>query len=88
LGKTDVRVLKIRAFRESVKKPTNLSNLANWSNLNLRKPQDFANLMIRLIYKETFLVDRLLRVTEEKFVREGGFRENLFKKRREFKKGK
>jgi four helix bundle suffix protein len=44
--------------------------------------------MICLIYKETFLVDRLLRVTEEKFVREGGFRENLFKKRREFKKGK
>ena len=86
--KTDARVLKVRAFRESIEKPTNLSNLANWSNLNLRKPEDFANLMICLIYKETFLVDRLLRATEENFVREGGFRENLFKKRREFKKGK
>jgi len=56
--------------------------------LNLGKEEDFANLMICLIYKETFLVDQLLRVTEEKFVPEGGFRENLFKKRREFKKGK
>jgi len=85
--KTDARVLKIRAFRESVEKPTNLSNLANWFNLDLRKPQDFANLMVCLIYKETFLVDRFLRVMEEKFVHDGGFRENLFKKRREFKKG-
>ena len=30
--KNDPRVMRIRAFRESVEVPTNLSNLANWGN--------------------------------------------------------
>ncbi|MCL5091184.1 MAG: four helix bundle suffix domain-containing protein [Patescibacteria group bacterium] len=83
-SKNDPRVLKIRAFRETVGKETNLTNLANWANLDLKNPEDFANLMICLIYKETFLLDQLLRAQEEKFVKEGGFRENLFKRRREY----
>lgn len=82
--KDDPRVLKIRAFRESVGQETNLTNLANWANLDLNDPEDFANLMICLIYKETFLLDQLLRAQEEKFIKEGGFRENLFRKRREY----
>lgn len=82
--KNDPRVLKIRAFRESVQIPTNLTNLSNWSNLSLDNSQQFANFMLCLLYKETFLLDQLLRAQEKKFVEEGGFRENLFKKRREF----
>jgi four helix bundle suffix protein len=78
--------LKIRAFRETTDKETNLANLSNWANLSLEKPEGFANLMICLIYKETFLLDQLLRAQEKKFVEEGGFRENLFRKRREFLK--
>lgn len=83
--KNDPRVLKIRSFRESVENPTNLTNLANWANLDLSRGEDFANLMICLIYKQTYLLDQLLRSQEEKFVKEGGFRENLFRKRREYK---
>lgn len=83
--KNDPRVLKIRAFRETVGQPTNLTNLSNLTNLNLGKGEDFANLMICLIYKQTYLLDQLLRAQEEKFIKEGGFRENLFKKRREFR---
>jgi len=82
--KDDPRVLEIRAFREVVGEETNLTNLANWANLDLNNPEEFANLMICLIYKQTFLLDQLLRAQEGKFVKEGGFRENLFKKRREY----
>lgn len=83
--KNGPKSLRIRAYRESTANLTNLSNLANWSNLSLQKEEDFANLLICLIFKENFLLDQLLRSLEEKFVREGGFRENLFKKRREYK---
>jgi len=85
-GKDDKRVLKIRAFREEIGRETSLTDLANWANLNLDDPKEFANLMICLIYKESFLLDQLLRAQEKKFVEEGGFRENLFKKRKEFLK--
>lgn len=83
-SKDDPRTLRIRQHKESVDSPTNLSNLANWSNLDFRIPENFANLMICLIYKENYLLDQLLRAQENKFIREGGFRENLFKKRRSY----
>lgn len=83
--KDDPRVLRIRAFRESIETPTNLANLANWTNLDFENPENFANLMICLCYKQGYLIDQFLRAKQEKFVKEGGFRENLFKKRREFK---
>jgi four helix bundle suffix protein len=47
--------------------------------------EEIANLMICLIYKETYLLDQLLRAQEQKFIKDGGFRENLFKKRREYR---
>ena len=83
--KTDPRVLRIRAFREDVEKPTNLSNLANWTNLDFTNAENFANLMITLCQKQGYLMDQLLRSKERKFVEGGGFRENLFKKRRDYK---
>jgi len=83
--KDDPRVLCIRAFRESIEKPTNLSNLTNWTNLDFNKPENFANLMICLCFKQGYLMDQFLRSKQKKFIQEGGFRENLFKKRKEFK---
>lgn len=83
--KDDPKVLRIRAFRENIDVPTNLSNLANWTNLDFDNAENFANLMICLCYKQGYLMDQFLRAKQEKFVKEGGFRENLFKKRREFK---
>lgn len=84
-GKDDPRVMRIRTFRESIETPTNLSNLTNWTNLSFNDPENFANLMICLCYKQGYLLDQFLRVKQEKFVKKGGFRENLFRKRREFK---
>jgi four helix bundle suffix protein len=84
--KDDPRVLRIRALKENLEKTTDLTNLSNWTNLDFREAENFANLMISLIYKQSYLLDQLLRSLEGKFVREGGFRENLFRKRREFLK--
>jgi len=52
----------------------------------IENPETAANAMICLINQTNQLLDQKLRWTEEKFVQEGGFRENLFKKRLEFKK--
>jgi len=84
-GKNDSRILRIRAFRELIGKPTNLSNLANWTSLDFNKPENFANLMVCLCFKQGYLMDQFLRSKQKKFIQEGGFRENLFKKRKEFK---
>lgn len=46
-----------------------------------------ANAMICLINQTNQLLDQKLRWMEEQFVKEGGFRENLFKKRIEYRKG-
>ncbi len=85
-NKDDSRALRIRTFREIIDVPTNLSNLANWTNLDFINPENFANLMLTLCMKQGFLLDQFLRFKEKRFVEKGGFRENLFKKRAEYKK--
>jgi len=84
--KEDPRVSYIRSTRET-------PNLPNWANLAnspygkyLNNPEDFANLMVVLLYKENYLLDQLNRSLEDKFVREGGYTENLFKRRLEQRK--
>jgi len=47
-----------------------------------------ANAMICLINQTNRLLDQKLRWLEEQFVREGGFRENLFRKRVEYRNAK
>lgn len=53
----------------------------------IQNPENAANAMICLINQTNGLMDQKLRWLEEKFVNEGGFRENLFKKRMDRKKG-
>ena len=50
----------------------------------ISNPEAAANAMICLINQTNQLLDQKLRWTEEQFVKEGGFRENLFKKRTQF----
>lgn len=80
--KDDPGVLKIRSFKENVSKGTTLEDLSKWTGLDFNDPENLANLMICLCYKQGYLLDQLLRSKEMKFIKEGGFRENLFKKRR------
>jgi len=80
--KDDQRVLEIRQMRIGMNgtNETNLVNEANWSFWT-NEPERFANLMITLISKENYLLDQMVRSLEEKFVKQGGYSENLTKKR-------
>jgi four helix bundle suffix protein len=49
-------------------------------------PEQAANCMVCLINQTNNLLDQKLRWIEEQFVKEGGFRENLFKKRMEYRR--
>lgn len=86
--KEDTRVLKIRRMR-IFPNESNESNKSNSTNLAygayLTNGEYFANLMVTLCFKEGYLLDQLVRSQQEKFVKTGGFRENLFKKRIEYK---
>jgi len=52
----------------------------------LSSPETAANAMVCLINQTNQLLDQKLRWIEEKFVKEGGFRENLLKKRLEYRR--
>lgn len=47
----------------------------------LKNPEEAANCLICLIHQANFLLDRQLQVLEKAFIQEGGYSENLFKKR-------
>ena len=49
-------------------------------------PRKAANAMVCLINQTNRLLDQKLRWLEDQFVKEGGFRENLFRKRMEYKR--
>src|SRR3989344_3726643 len=80
--KNDPRVLVIRQTRDLPYK-TYRSYTTYVSYMDTSKR--FSNLMITLLHKESYLLDRLMKSTEQRFLREGGFRENLFRKRVEYK---
>lgn len=87
-SKGDPRLAPVRALRITL----NESNLPNWSHETnfpwsnwTNNPGHFANLMVTLISKENYLLDQMLRSLEQKFIKEGGYTENLAKKRREFR---
>ena len=86
--KDDPRVIRVRSFKEIIEKETTLEDFAKGTGLDLNNPENFANLMICLCYKQEYLMDNYLRANQAKFVNEGGFRENLFKKRIKTKLGK
>lgn len=72
--KFDPRVLEIRNDK------SNSTNLSYWTKLT-NFPDSFCNLVITLLHRENYLLDQLIRSLEQKFINEGGYSENLFKKR-------
>lgn len=51
-------------------------------------PELAANLLVMLCQRTTYLLDKQIESLKQKFIREGGFRENLFQKRLAYKKKK
>ena len=62
-------------------------NYKSYNNykIYISSPETAANAMTCLINQTNALLDQKLRWLQEKFIKEGGFRENLFKKRMEEK---
>lgn len=77
---------KVRVFRgfRAVWKSPNIPNTPNLPN----DPEEAANMLLTFCQMETFLLKRQIDALTEKFVKEGGFRENLFKKRIAYKNKK
>jgi len=77
----------VNPFSKNESHESNESNKPNLTYMSyLTNREIFANLMVTLCFKEGYLLDQLVRSQQEKFVKTGGFRENLFKKRTEYKK--
>lgn len=79
--KSDPKVRGFRAFR-AVWIKSNIPNTPNLPN----DPEEAANMLLTFCQMETFLLTRQIDALTEKFVKEGGFRENLFKKRMNYKR--
>ena len=79
--KDDPRVRKFRGFRAVWISP-NTPNTPNLPN----NPEIAANMLLTFCQMQTFLLSKQITALTDKFVREGGFRENLFKKRLEEKR--
>lgn len=75
---------RVRVFREFRVKWINPNSLNTPKLPN--DPTEAANLLITLISLTTFLLSRQIKVLEQKFIAEGGYRENLFRKRMNFRR--
>ncbi len=81
------KVKELGEVWEILKKTPTLPDIPNFPDL----PNNLSmtvNLMITLINQAIYLQKKLEQSLEEKFVKQGGFRENLFKKRLEYRSGK
>ncbi|OGD63004.1 hypothetical protein A2160_05110 [Candidatus Beckwithbacteria bacterium RBG_13_42_9] len=77
---------RITVFRKKAFFLSHLSNLSHLGSLKEKPilPQSMetaANFLLTLCHQATFLLDRQIKKAEEIFVNEGGYTENLFKKR-------
>mgnify|MGYP001599530553 CR=1 FL=1 len=81
--KNDQRIRVFRAFRAVWIAP----NRPNTPNLP-KDLEEAANMLLTFCQMETFLLKRQIDSLTQKFIKEGGFRENLFRKRLEEKRKK
>ncbi len=84
--KNDTRVLRLRKILIDIHESHVSHGAHAWHGIRFDEPESFANLMMTLCIKQGFLMDRFLVGIKNRFVREGGFREKLFRERREFQK--
>jgi four helix bundle suffix protein len=82
---------QIAEFRELAYKISNLSNLSSLGEFIdkpklIGNPQDDANYLLTLCHLETYLLSRQIKAAEEKFIKTGGYNENLYNKRRDYRK--
>lgn len=88
--KTDNRIGEFRQFGFKLSHLSNLSGLGNLIEKPSlpQDPEKAANLILTFSHQLTFLLDRQIKAMIEKFATDGGFTENLFKKRLSLKSPK
>lgn len=82
---------RIDSFRKIGYRFSDLSNLSALGNLRElpklpESPEEAANFLLTLLHIETFLLSKQIKSAEEKFLREGGYTENLYNKRINFRR--
>ncbi|MBI3384599.1 four helix bundle protein [Candidatus Gottesmanbacteria bacterium] len=82
--KANREIAEIDKIWDILKKTPTLPDFPDFPDLP-QTPEIAVNLMVTLINQAIFLQKRLQDSLEQKFVSSGGFRENLFRKRLEFK---
>lgn len=77
--KNDPRVRKIREVRviRDIGNDPNSPKIPDLPD----DPEESANFLLTLCFQESYLLSQQIKSLEEKFVNEGGYTENLFKKR-------
>ena len=84
--KNDPRTLSIRSWRIDTHATHVTHDAHETHGISFADAESFANLMVTLCTKEGYLMDRFLAGIHDRFVKEGGFREKLFRKRMEYRK--
>lgn len=94
--KADPRLLKFHQTLEGFPNPSNSSTPSNPSLSAVKKElgglegkeglEAIVNYLIDLLTRSCYLLDRQINAVEEKHRREGGYNENLLKKRLEYKR--
>lgn len=81
---------KITRFRQTAYHLSALSNLSTLGDLKEKAelpayPEEAANFLLTLCHLATYLLSKQITKAEETFIKEGGYSENLFKRRLEVK---
>jgi len=84
--KDDPRILSMRRRLIDIHETHVTHGSQESHGVSFADPESFANYMVTLCVKEGYLMDKFLAGIQESFVKNGGFRENLFKKRMDYKK--
>ncbi|MBI2330010.1 four helix bundle protein [Candidatus Daviesbacteria bacterium] len=77
---------RITRFRQTAYRLSNLGNLSDLGNLKEKpelpdNPEEAANFLLTLCHLATYLLNKQIKKAEEIFINEGGYTENLFKRR-------
>ncbi len=88
--KSDPKVMRFRATGYRLSHLSNLSHLGCLKKKALLpgNPEEAGNFILTLCHIETYLLLKQITSLENRFVKEGGYTENLFKKRLQVKIGK
>lgn len=85
--RTKREIREISEIWEILRRTPTLPSNPNFPSLP-DSPEVAVNFMVTLINQANFLIDKLITSLEKKFIEQGGFRENLFRKRFNYRKDK